>query len=409
MDYKIPLAKPTFGSDEILEAIRAMTEGRFTMGERTFKAEDMWSRWLGVKHTILVSSGSMANLLALVALRIHSKRDTPIKVITPALTWATTVFPIVQTNSLPVFLDVRLDTLNINEAALKNYANLHWASSPYPNLPSFAPIIMPIHFLGNPCNMDLLLEAKETCKGYLLEDACEAPGAMWKGRKVGTFGDLSTFSFFYSHHLTSMGEGGAICTDNEELAEICRSLRNFGNIRQLRDRDKIAEKYSLFDKRHIFLYVGYNAKMTDVQAAFLIHQIPKLNEMIKERQGTCLEWDRYLVSNYSKWLRTQLGYAGKSENPRMGFPLLVKSDAPFSKNDLTSFLESKGIETRQLEVGNIVEQPVAQRFKYEQAGDLPNARYALRNGFFIGCNGLTDEEKQYVVDAFDEFFKRYEK
>ena len=384
MPYRIPLANPTFEPDgpEVQEALQAMRERKVTMGERTFRAEEMWSRWLGVKHTILVNSGSMANLLALAALRERLPKNP--RTATPALTWATTVFPLVQNGYYPIFFDSSLGTLCIDEKeVVRARGGLE--------------LIMPVHFLGQPCDMDELTSAGPP----ILEDACEAPGAEWRGRKIGTFGVASTFSFYFSHHLTMM-EGGAVCTDDEELAEIVRSLRSFGNIRYLKQREKIAAENPLFDPRHIFLRVGYNAKPTDVQAAFLLHQIPKLDAMIAERRSNAEYWIRKLGHHEELMFVREMP---PERNSRMGFPVLVAPGAPFRKDELVAFLEANGIETRQLEVGNIVEQPVAKRFAWGLRGRLRNAEYALRNGFFIGCNRLAPEDLDYVVGKFEEFLR----
>lgn len=396
-NWRIPLGNPTYGSDEVLEAVQAMLEKKITMGERTLKAEEMWSKWLGVKHTILTTSGSTANTLALAALLEYDRQNGEVimkSVATPALTWATTVFPQVQLGLTPTFVDCRLDTLNMDERQLVDY---QFESD----------ILMPVHFLGAPCNMDILSGICNDLGPYLLEDACEAPGAMWRGRKVGTFGIASTFSFYFSHHLTSGGEGGAVCTNNEALAEICRSLRSFGNIRYLKEKEEIAKEYPFFDKRHIFVRVGYNFKPTDIQAAFLLHQIPKLDRMIAERRRTAEKWVKALEPYWYvlRPVREEMVGDFMPFNSRMGFPLMIQPQAIFAKEMLMKFLESKGIETRQLEVGNMAEQPAAKKFYWTTLpGGLPNTVYALRNGFFIGCNGLSQEDEDYVIACFKEFF-----
>ena len=262
---------------------------------------------------------------------------------------------------------------------------------------------MLVHLLGNPCNMDKIMEIAREHNLYVIEDACEAHGAEFSGQKVGSFGDLATFSFFFSHHISTI-EGGMVLTDNEELAELTRALRVFGWVRDLKNKDKITSEYKNIDPRYLFVNIGYNFRPTEIQGAFGIHQLGKLEKFVEIRRGNAQFWTESL-----KEFKDYLLLHSEMEGTRhvwFGYPITVKPDAPFARKELVAFLEEKGVETRPIMSGNIDEQPAMRLFSYRKLGNLPNARLIMRNSFFFGNHhGIGKEKRKAIVDYIGQFIQ----
>lgn len=389
---RIPLAVPSFGYEETWEAIESLLTAELTMGKKVHRFERLFAEYVGVRHAIMVNSGSSANLLALSILTNHSL-ERPLKpgdeVITPAVTWATTVFPIINCGLVPVLVDVDLDTLDINPEEIEKAISDKTRA------------IMPVHLLGNPCAMDTIMNIAKRHHLLVIEDACEAHGATWQGQKTGSFGDLATFSFFFSHHITTI-EGGMVLTDNDELAELARALRVFGWVRDLKDKEEIAQKYPDMDPRYLFVTLGYNFRPTEIQGAFGLHQIKKLDQFIQIRRENAAFWTKNL-GKYSDYLQLH-EERSQTQHVRLGYSVTVRHNAPFTRKDLVDFLENKGVETRPIMAGNIEEQPAMRMLPYRKVGELPNARLVHRNSFFFGNHiGIGAEEREAMVSYFDEF------
>jgi len=392
---KIPLSVPSYGWEEAYEAIESILSTYVTMGEKVKAFEIMFADYIGVKHAIMVNSGSSANLLALSILSnpISTNRIKPgDEIITPAVTWATTVSPIINCCAIPVLVDVDLDTFDINPNEVEKA------------ITDKTKAIMPVHLLGNPCNMQRIMKIAQEHDLFVIEDACEAHGAKLNGQKVGSFGDLATFSFFFSHHIATI-EGGMVLTDNEEFAELARAQRVFGWIRDLKDKDKIAQEYKHIDPRYLFVNIGFNFRPTEIQGAFGIHQIKKLEKFIEIRQDNANFWNKNL-RQYSDYLSLH----SEREDTRhvwLGYPVTIKPDAPFTRKQMVDFLGAKGVETRPIMVGNIDEQPAMKLFNYRKVGNLPNSRLIMRNAFFIGNHqGIGNEEREAIVSYMEEFMRR---
>ena len=262
---------------------------------------------------------------------------------------------------------------------------------------------MPVHLMGHPCDMKKISKLAMEKNLRLVEDSCEAHGASIEGKKVGTFGDIGTFSFFMSHHITTM-EGGMLVTDNENIAEIGKSLRTFGWTREMEKKKEINEKYSQIDPRFLFVNLGYNLRPTELQGAFGRHQIKKLDLLIKHRRENARYWNERL----SKFLDYFILPSSNLENHvYFGYAITIKENAPFSRKEITTFLESKGIETRPIMSGNFTEQPVSQLIQWKKKGELKNSKLIMQNSFFIGNHlQILDKEREFVADIFDEFFKQ---
>ena len=389
---KIDLAVPSYGWEEAYEAIESILTTQVTMGEKVKRFEEAFARYIGVPYAVMVNSGSSANLLALSILANPVTKDR-IKpgdeVITPAVTWATTVYPIIQMGAVPVLVDVDLDTFNISVPEIEKAITDRTRA------------IMLVHLCGNPCDMGPIMEIARRNQLFVVEDSCESHGAEVNGKKVGSFGDLATFSFYFTHHITTI-EGGMVLTSNEEFAELARALRAFGWVRGLKERDRLAESYSDIDPKFLFVNTGYNIRPTEIQGAFGIHQIKRLEEFIDIRRDNASYWTESL-KEFSEYLLLHQERPG-TRHVWHHYPVTVRPDAPFSRKELEGFLNQKGLETRPIMTGNMAEQPVMGLFKYRKVGGLPNARIIQRQSFLFGCHqGIGKEEREAVVEYFREF------
>ena len=385
-----------YGWEEAADAMESLLTTWVTMGKKVKAFEELLAKYVGVKNGVMVNSGSSANLIAL-SILTHSSTRNRIKpgeeVITPATTWSTTVFPIANVGLKPVLIDVDLETLDVNIDEIKK------AISPKTHA------IMPVHLMGNPCAMGEIMEIAEKNSLFVLEDCCEAHGAEYKGKKVGSMGDIGTYSFFMSHHITTI-EGGMVMTSNDDFAELGKALRVFGWIRDLKKKEEIAGKYPFIDKRFLFATPGYNLRPTEISGAFGIQQLKKLENNLKVRKENADYWKKELAE-YSDYLILP------TERPHtrhawFGYPITIKENAPFSREDIVNFLESKKIETRPVQAGNMAEQPAMKEINHRVVGDLKNSRMIMRRSFFWGNHQeILKPQREYVVDCVREFMKKY--
>ena len=281
-EQQIGLANSSYGMEEYWAAMKVLLSGRITMGDRTREFEQKWSEWQGASRSVMVNSGSSANLLALSALAspgIENPLGPGDEVIVPAVAWSTSIFPVVQIGCIPVFVDVDPETFNISLSEIKRAIS------------SRTRAILAIHVLGNPCEMQELAEIARDNRLYLIEDCCESHGAEIGGRKVGAWGDFGTFSFFFSHHLTT-GEGGMVSVqDRKRWGDLLSSLRAHGWIREREDQKKwIERQYPEIDPRWLFVEAGYNLRPTELASAFGLVQMEKLNDFIRSRQAIRRFW-----------------------------------------------------------------------------------------------------------------------
>jgi CDP-6-deoxy-D-xylo-4-hexulose-3-dehydrase len=392
---KIPLITPTYGWEEVCEALDLVLDTQVVMGDKVKQFESMFAQYIGVRYAIMVNSGSSANLLALSILTNPALRNRirpGDEVITPAVTWATTVWPIINCGAMPVLVDVDLHTFNIRAEEIEKA------------ITSRTRAIMLVHLLGNPCDMDRIIEIAERHNLYIIEDTCEAHGAELNGKRVGSFGDIATFSFFFSHHISTI-EGGMLLTNNEEYAELAKAMRAFGWIRDLAQRDRIASKHDNIDPRYLFVNIGFNFRPTEMQGAFGIHQIKKLDRFIALRRANAKFWTGCL-KQYEDYLLLHQERAG-TKHAWFGCPITIKAGAPFTRKALVDFLEQRGVETRPIMSGNIDEQPAMNLFPYRVVGELPNSRFIMKNAFFFGNHsGIGKREREAIADYFREFMMR---
>jgi len=391
----VRLHDPTFGPEEILAVTEQLLSTHVTMGPVVKEFERRFCNSLGYTYGVSNNSGSSANLLMLSALTNPLTEDflkLGNEVILPALSWSTSLWPIVQRGLVPVFVDSCPKTLNMIPEAVEA------------SISSKTRAIMAVPVYGNPCDMDGLMDICDRHNLILIEDCCESMGATYNGKAVGSFGRVASFSFYYSHHITTL-EGGICLTADEGLAENMRILRSHGWIRQAENREKWTTKYPDYDEKFLFVNEGYNFRLTEPQAAMGLVQIDKLEGFVKARQANAA----FLLENlagYSKYISFH-ETTKNSEHSWFGFPIIVSPDAPFSRDEMRGYLESHQIETRPIIAGNLAIQPGTQLFPHRVSGELKGADQVMAHGFSIACHqGLTNEAKAYILSIIDKFMQR---
>jgi dTDP-4-amino-4,6-dideoxygalactose transaminase len=393
---RLPLHVFSYGADEVNEALDCLLSTRVTMGDKVRRFEALWAEYLGVREAVMVNSGSSANLVAAAALvnPAFSRRLAPgDEVIVPAVAWSTTYFPLVNVGLIPVLVDVDLDTFTLDPEAA--------AAAVGPRTRA----LMPVHLLGNACDMRALEALAARHELVMVEDTCEAHGARFEGRFVGTFGAMGTFSFYFSHHISTI-EGGMLVTDDPALADLARMLRAHGWTRDVKRKPPMVN--APIDERFLFVNLGYNLRPMELQGAFGLHQVAKLEPFIKARRDNVDFWNAGL-RRHARWLRECPGRdTNGSRSVWFGYPITVRPEAPFTRDELVHFLESKRIETRPIMAGNFRDQPAIGLFPHRIAGGLERAEHVMRRSFFIGNHhAISERDRAYVVECVDEFMARW--
>ena len=400
---EIPVTGKVFGKKELVSAVSASLDFWLTAGPYTEKFESEFAKKVGMRHSFMVNSGSSANLLALTSLLSPKMGERKInpgdEVITVAAGFPTTVTPILQNNLVPVYVDVDLETYVANDDQIEA------AISPKTKA------IMMAHTLGNPFNLSFVEKLAKKHNLWLIEDSCDGLGGTYLGKNLGSFGDFSTFSFYPAHHITT-GEGGAVLVKKAAHKVIVESLRDWG-----RDcwcppgqDDTCGRRFDWqlgdlpygYDHKYVYSHIGYNLKMTDMQAAIGVAQLEKLPDFIERRNANWKRIHRGLKPLEEFLL---LPKATKNSEPSwFGFPITVKADAPFSRFDLVQHIESRRIGTRQLFGGNLLRQPAYKGMPMRVAGSLTNADIVTESTFWIGVYpGLTKEIIDFMVGTVTEF------
>lgn len=404
---KVNYAGRVFNQEELLYAVDAvldywLTEGRFSE-DFSYKL----SKYLNIDNIILTNSGSSANLLALSALtsnKLLDKRLVPgDEVITVAAAFPSTVVPIIQNNLIPVFVDIELGTYNINVNKIEQ------------GLSNKTKCIILSHTLGNPFNIEVVTNLSRKYGLWLIEDNCDALGSIYQERKTGTFGDISTMSFYPAHHITT-GEGGAIACNDDNLAMIIKSFRDWGrdcycsggesNTCGKRFTQQFGKLPYGYDHKYVYSELGYNLKMTDIQAAIGSAQMDKLPSFVEKRKLNYCKWNN-VFKEYDNYfiLPSATDY---SEPAWFAYPLTVKRDAPFSRDNITTYLNSNLIETRNMFAGNIIRQPSFMNTKYRVSGTLKNTDVVMNSTFFLGTYpGLTQEMIDYTIEKIEFYLDKF--
>jgi len=404
---RIDYAGRVYDEKEMINLVDASLDFWLTAGRYAKQFEEEFAEFLGVKHCLLTNSGSSANLLAISALTSQKLGERKLKpgdeVITTACGFPTTLNPIIQNNLTPVFIDIDLGTYNIQAEKIKRAISKKTKA------------IFIAHTLGNPVNLDKIVKIAKKYNLWFVEDNCDALGSKYKGKYTGTFGDISTCSFYPAHHIT-MGEGGAVLTDNPLLKKIISSFRNWGrdcycepghdNTCGKRFGWKLGKLPFGYDHKYIYSHIGYNLKITDLQAAIGVAQLKKLPFFIKTRKKNFVVLYG-LFKKYEKYFL--LPKTEKNSEPSwFGFPLLVKEEAPFTKNEIVGYLEENKIATRMLFGGNLTKQPAYENTKYRKFDSLKNTDLVMNNLFWIGVYpGITKEKLAYIFGVLTKFFEKY--
>lgn len=390
----VRLHEPTFSADEINAALDCMLTTQVTMGDKVKSFEKAFAAPYGHGNAVMVNSGSSANLLAVAALANPDAED-PLRpgdeVIVPALSWSTTVWPLIQMGLVPVVVDIDPETLNIDPNAIEAAIGPKTRG------------VMIVHVYGNPCDMTNIEQICEQHSLMLIEDCCEALGAVFDGRPVGSFGRAGTFSFYFSHHMTTL-EGGMTIAGRSEDAELMRILRAHGWIREVEDSKRWTDRYPHIHPRFLFVNLGYNLRATELQGAMGMVQLPKLADYVKTRRANA-NWLNRRLQPHAELLKCQSETTG-GEHSWFGFPITIADDAPFEVDDIMAALKNDGIETRPIICGNIARQPGLQMYPHRVDGDLKHASAVMDRGFSFGNHqDIDDTAREYVADSIENFLK----
>jgi CDP-6-deoxy-D-xylo-4-hexulose-3-dehydrase len=401
----IPVSGKCIGKEELKNMVEASLDGWLTTGRFNDEFQNKLSIFLGVKCLLTVNSGSSANLVAFSTLTSSKLKERAIKkgdeIITVAASFPTTVNPIIQFGAIPVFLDIKIPTYNIDENLIEEA------------ITSKTKAIMIAHTLGNPFNLKKIKEICDKYNLWLIEDTCDALGSKYNNQLVGTFGDLATLSFYPAHHIT-MGEGGAVFTNSIKLKRIAESFRDWGrdcycepgkdNTCNKRFEWQLGDLPYGYDHKYTYSHMGYNLKITDMQAACGLAQLDRLEGFIKKRK----ENFNFLYKNL-KDLEDFLILPEPEKNSEpswFGFPLSLKNDNQYNRNDLINYLNECKIGTRLLFSGNLIKQPYMKNINFKVHGDLKNTDFIMKNTFWIGLYpGLSTEHLQYLFLKIKKFFK----
>ena len=379
-----------------------LTAGRF---EQEFTTK--FAEFLGSKHITTTNSGSSANLLAITALTSHRLKERQLKpgdeIITVAAGFPTTVAPIIQNALVPVFVDIDLGTYNVNVQQLEAAISKRTKA------------IFLAHTLGVPFNVEQVLEIANRYGLWLIEDNCDALGAKWDGKYTGTFGHMATFSFYPAHHIT-MGEGGVVSTEDAQLKQLIASFRDWGrdcwcdsgkdNTCDKRFEQQYGTLPFGYDHKYVYSHLGYNLKLTDMQAAVGLAQLDKLPNFIEKRRENWQLLYNGLQELEEFFILPMI--SPKAEASPFGFVLTVRDGAPFNRQQIVTYLEERKIQTRTIFAGNIIRQPAftESNVTYRIAGELKNTDKVMNDTFWIGVYpGLTVEMLDYMIDSFKEFIK----
>jgi CDP-6-deoxy-D-xylo-4-hexulose-3-dehydrase len=402
----IPVTGKVIDSLEIQNMVEASLDGWLTAGRFNSLFQKQLAEFLNIKCLITVNSGSSANLIAFSTLTSPKLKERSIKkgdeVITVAASFPTTINPIIQFGAIPVFIDVKVPTYNINENLVEDAITEKTRA------------IVIAHTLGNPFNVRKIKEICDKYNLWLIEDTCDALGSKFNNQFVGTFGDIATLSFYPAHHIT-MGEGGAVFTNSIKLKRIAESFRDWGrdcycepgkdNTCNKRFEWQLGNLPFGYDHKYTYSHMGYNMKITDMQAACGVAQLTKLDHFINLRKRNF----KFLYENLKALEEfLLLPEAELNSDPSwFGFPLSLKINKKFNRNNLIKYLNENKIGTRLLFAGNVTKQPYMKGLNFRVSGDLTNTDYVMENTFWIGLYpGLTSQHLEYVVSKLKFYFQK---
>ena len=402
----IQYAGRVYDEKEIISLVDSALDFWLTAGRFAKQFENDFSKYLGVKHCILTNSGSSANLLAISALtspKLGERRLKPgDEVITTACAFPTTVNPIIQNNLIPVFVDVDVGTYNLRTDKIEGAISEKTKA------------IFLAHTLGNPFDINKVLDICRKYNLWLIEDNCDALGSKYDGKYTGTFGHIATFSFYPAHHIT-MGEGGALVTNDNQLKKLIKSFRDWGrdcwcepgcdNTCGKRFGWQLGTLPFGYDHKYIYSHIGYNLKITDMQAAVGVEQLKKLPSFVEARKKNFIllyeglrKYEKYFILPEAE---------SKADPSWFGFLLTVRKDVGFTRDEIVKYLENNKIATRMLFAGNITRHPSFKNVKYCVFGNLKNTDFIMNNTFWIGVYpGYTEKIIKYLLEKIFTFIKK---
>ncbi len=399
----IPVSGKVIDEEDVLWGIESMMDAWLTAGRFSIKLERELARYFGSRFSFLVNSGSSANLLAFYALTSPKLLDRAIRpgdeIITVAAGFPTTINPMIQFGCIPVFIDVDIPSYNIKVEDIEK------AITPKTKA------IMLAHALGNPFNLNVVMAIAKKYNLWLVEDDCDSLGATYDGKKTGTFGDLATLSFYPAHHIT-MGEGGAVLVNNASLKKITESFRDWGrdcwcppgkdNTCGERYCQKLGDLPDGYDHKYTYSHIGFNLKVTDMQAAVGLSQLTKADHFVvrrKENHATLTEMFKEFEEHFILPVATE-----NSEPSWFGFMLTVREGSPIDRNKFVEYLEQNKIGTRLFFGGNLLKQPAYYNLNYRKIDDLKNTDMLMNNSFWLGVwPGLNQVHYDYIVNTVRKY------
>ncbi len=405
---KVNYAGRVFDEKEMVAVVDSVLDFWLTLGVKGREFCEEFSKYLGMKHCLVTNSGSSSNLIAVTALcspTIKNPMKPGDEVITTAMTFPTTLNPIIQNGLIPVFIDIEADTYNIDASKIESA------------ITGKTRAIVFAHTLGNPAEMDKIMQIAEKYNLYVVEDTCDALDSIYDGKLCGTYGHFSTNSFYAAHHMT-MGEGGAVCTNSTELYRAALSIRDWGRAcfcqtGEANPNGACNNRFNFkfeglpegYDHKYVYNNIGYNLKPLDPQCAMGLEQLKKLPEFTKRRKHNFAALYECFKNYEDKFVLPRA--LPKADPSWFAIPITVREDAGFTKNDFVTFLEKHNIETRMLFAGNILKQPGYKNIEHRVVGDLTNTDGVMNRTFFLGVYpGLTDERLSYEIQIINKFFNR---
>lgn len=391
--WRVPIGGSFYDDKEVNAVLECYFNGWLSTQKKVVEFEKVFSKYIGVRYGVATNSGTSANILAIAALIEANNLKRGDEVIVPATTFITVATPIIQLGLVPVYVDVDANTLNLNPQELEKAIN-----------PKKTKAIMVVHTLGYPADMDKIMKIAKRYNLKVIEDCCEAHGAMYHGKKVGTFGDLATFSFYVAHNITT-GEGGMVLTNSDTYYQLVAELREFGRLKSYKGIRFGYSDANLkdYDERYVFHRIGYNFRMADPPAAFGIEQVKKLDKLNKQR----ILNSKFYIDNFGDKLTTIFQVPSLNDSKIVhtfyGFPLVIKPGIGVVRSKVVRYLESKGIETRAIFCSALPDQPCFKDTPGRICGSLPVSRWLRDNAFFIGCHpGLDRSDLHYVIKTLKD-------